>query len=217
MSLMYYSRMRAITNLATLLTASKLSHSSSTVVSVFAAGFEEKIIADDLSLRKPSNYSYLQVRSHAAFMHTLLFESLAQQHAGKMKLIHIFPGLVLGPAFANPELPAWFRLFWRWIFAPLFGRLASVPEEESGARMIGLMASPAYVPYSDKVLPAQDEIVASTKGRNVGGSYALNWDGENRFKVKPYTGLDKDDLRDKVWKHTAEALDVIASGKPFTA
>ena len=207
--------MRAITNLTPLLTKSKTC--PATVVSVFAAGFEERIIPDDLSLCQPANYSYLQARSHVAFMHTLFFESLAKQHAGKMKLIHVFPGLVLGPAFANPELPAWFRLFWRWIFAPLFGRFASVPMEESGARMIGLMDSTAYVPYSDTAAAPPDRMVASTMGPNVGGSYALNWDGENRFKEKPYAGLDKEDLRDKVHKHTIEAMDVIASGKKFTS
>ncbi|OJK05076.1 hypothetical protein ASPACDRAFT_56477 [Aspergillus aculeatus ATCC 16872] len=112
MSLLYYSRMRAITNLLPLLLQSPL---PATIVSVYAAGFEGKLYTDDLSLRNLKLYSYTQARSHMIYMHTWFMEQLAERHRGRLRLVHIFPGLVLGPAFANPELPAWFRGFWRWL------------------------------------------------------------------------------------------------------
>jgi hypothetical protein len=91
MSLMYYSRMRAITKLLPLLLKSKL---PATVVSVYAAGMEGKLYPDDLSLRDQKHYSYLQARSHMNYMHTLFMETLAEQNPGKLSLIHIFPDLV---------------------------------------------------------------------------------------------------------------------------
>ena len=48
MSLMYYSRLRAVLNLVPLLTKSAL---PAAVVSVYAAGMEGKLYPDDLSLR----------------------------------------------------------------------------------------------------------------------------------------------------------------------
>jgi hypothetical protein len=61
---MYYSRMRAITQLLPLLLKSPL---PARVVSVFAAGTEAKLYADDLSLRDLKKYSYLQARQVHSF------------------------------------------------------------------------------------------------------------------------------------------------------
>jgi len=130
MSLLYYSRMKAIINLLPLLIKSNLPAS---IVSVYAAGWEAKFFPDDLSLRQPTRFTYPLARSHMVHMYTLCFEALAAQHAGKLRLAHVFPGLVLGPAFQNPELPAWFRLTMR-VLGPIFGPLVSVPPEECGER-----------------------------------------------------------------------------------
>jgi hypothetical protein len=43
-------------------------------------------------------------------MKTLFFEILAAQNKGKLALMHIFSGLVLGPGFNDPEYPAWFSV-----------------------------------------------------------------------------------------------------------
>jgi hypothetical protein len=73
---------------------------------VYAAGFEAKLFEEDLSLRSLDKYSYPQARSHIIYMKTLFFETLAAQNKGKFALVHIFPGLVLGPGFNDPGYPA---------------------------------------------------------------------------------------------------------------
>ena len=131
MSLMYYSRMRAIVQLQPLLLKSSL---PARIVSVYAAGFEDKLYPDDLSLRDLKLYKYLQARSHMVYMHTLFMETLAEKYSDKLALTHIFPGLVIGPAFYSSENPLWFRIIFR-LLHPLIGRFVTVPRQESGARM----------------------------------------------------------------------------------
>jgi hypothetical protein len=59
MSLMYYSRMRIITKLMPLLLKPDL---PATVMSVYAAGIEQNLFPEDLSLRSPKRYSYAQAQ-----------------------------------------------------------------------------------------------------------------------------------------------------------
>ncbi|KAF2094852.1 hypothetical protein NA57DRAFT_68393 [Rhizodiscina lignyota] len=214
MSLMYYSRMRIIMKLLPLLLKSTL---PARVVSVYAAGIEAKLYPDDLSLRDLSHYSYSQARSHMVYMHTLFLETLAEQHRGKLGgLIHIFPGLVLGPGFSNPELPRWFRIVWHWIFVPLFGRLVTVKPTDCGERMLSL-ASPRYPPRPVDGSKSQktEEIAIGTDGGAGTGVYSLTWNGENNLNAKAYEKFNKDEMRRKVWDHTTKAFDAIEAGKIF--
>jgi hypothetical protein len=212
MSLMYYSRMRIIINLLPLLLKSNL---PAKVVSVYAAGLERKLFPEDLSLRDLTHYSYSQARSHMIYMHTLFMESLAEQNRGKLSLVHIFPGLVLGPGFQNPELPTWFRIVTRWIVIPIFGRLITVPAKESGERMLSL-ASPRYPPRSVDKSKGQEGAVIGTDGNPGSGVYSLTWNGENNLKMKSYENMNKDEMRKRVWDHTTKAFEVIEAGKVFT-
>lgn len=210
MALMYYARIRMILQLKPLLLQSSF---PATVVSVYAGGHEEKLIADDISLRKPENYKYAQARSHVVYMYTLFFEHLARENSGKLSLSHVFPGLVTGPGFYNPQLPLVFRLFWRYFFVPLLSGFVCVPHAECGARMLSLLS--AKYPAASDGEPVQDAI-KSTNGKLGGGSYALGWDGEDTFKPEKYADKDKDALEKLMYSHTTNALDTIASGKVFT-
>lgn len=106
MSLLYYSRIRFISRLASLLTTSTTStlHPSH-VISVYAAGAENMgtFHPNDLSLRgkdakgKPT-YSFANCRTNVVYMTTMMFERLAQQHKGKMALLHVWPKIVITPA-----------------------------------------------------------------------------------------------------------------------
>ncbi|KAH8697882.1 hypothetical protein BGW36DRAFT_407813 [Talaromyces proteolyticus] len=215
MSLLYYSRMRVILRLLPLLLKSNL---PPRVVSVYAAGMEEKLFPDDLSLRDLKRYNYNQARSHMVYMHTLFMEALEQQNAGKIGLVHIFPGLVLGPGFQNPELPSWFRFIWRFIFVPLFGKMLTVPTEESGARMLSL-ASPRYAPKGGADFKKDEGIgglATGTDGTPGSGVYALSWEGESNIKLKAYEKFNKDEMRKKVYDHTMNAFEVTAQGGVFT-
>lgn len=210
MSLLYYSRMRIITKLTPLLLKSI---NSATVISVYAAGMEGKLYSDDLSLRNPKHFSYSQSRSHMCYMHTLFLESMVQQHPGKLSLIHIFPGLVLGPGFNNPELPSWFRTIWRWIVVPVFGRWTVKPDN-SGDLMLSL-ASGRYLPGGKSEAGSEGASVRATNGQAGGGAYSLKSNGESNYKAKAYKKIDKDGLRTKVWEHTNGAFEVIAAGNVF--
>lgn len=212
MSLMYYSRMRAITKLLPLLLKSSL---PATVVSVYAAGIEQKLYPDDLSLRNPARYNYSQARSHMVYMHTLFFEALAEKHPDKLRLIHIFPGVVVGPGFWNPEVPFWMRALLRYVLLPLFGRWITTPPEQCGQRMLTLI-SPSYPRRSLDQPESSTEVVLGTDGTPGSGVYSLGQDGKNNLNAKAYQKFDKDEMRQKIWDHTNRAFEVIESGGVFT-
>lgn len=221
MALMYYSRMRIITNLLPLLLASPL---PATVVSVYAAGMEGKLYPEDLSLRNLKIYSYSQARSHMCYMHTFFFEALAQRHPGKLSLIHIFPGLVVGPGYHSPELPLWFRVLFHGFMMPLFGRWITVKPTESGERMVSLAAGghppgPGSVGTSSLTKDQQQDreavTITGTDGKPGSGVYSLTWSGESNYPVKKYEVLNKEELRTKVWDHTMKAFEVVEKGGVF--
>lgn len=128
--------MRFIVKLIPLLLESTL---PARVVSVFAAGTEDKLLLDDLPLQSPSNYGYFQARSHIVFMTTVFMEWLAEKYKGKLSLTHVFPGLVLTPAFGDPTLPLWFKVI--WLLSSPFTRFIAVPPEEIGNRILFLATS----------------------------------------------------------------------------
>ncbi|KAK8094681.1 hypothetical protein PG997_001366 [Apiospora hydei] len=204
MAILYYSRMRAIQQLTPLLLKSTL---PATVVSVFAAGFEDekKLCREDLSLRDLQRYGYLQVRSHLCYMHSMCMSQLAELHHAEkqLRLIHIFPGLVLTAAFHNPAYPAWFR----------------------GERML-FLASPVLYPAAagddSSRRGTENEkggTVRGMDGRPGSGAYSLDWKGDDTHNQKVYAKLGDEGieaLKAQVWEHTNKAFEVIASGEPFT-
>lgn len=210
MSRFYYSRIAFVTSLMPLVEKSSL---PAAVVSVYAAGMEAKLYADDLSLRDPSHYSYSQARSHAVYMHTLVFEELARRHQGRMRFIHIYPGLVVHEGMGNPSNPWWIRFLFIRVL-PMFR--VDVNLEESGQRMVSL-ASPTYYPAQarDGTAEVDSPAIVGTNGSRGGGSYALTWSGESSYPAKRFASVDKDGLRKKMWDHTSSALEVIRSGGVF--
>ncbi|KAF6809245.1 short-chain dehydrogenase [Colletotrichum sojae] len=210
MARFYYSRIAFITSLTPLVEKSTL---PAVVVSIYAAGMEAKLYADDLSLRDLSHYNYSQARSHAVYMHTLVFEELARRHQGRMRFIHIYPGLVVHEGMGNPSNPWWIRFLFTRVL-PMFG--VDVDLEESGQRMISL-ASPTYYPAQprDGGAEAGSSAIAGTNGGRGGGAYALTWSGESSYPEKKFASLDKEGLRKKMWDHTSSALEVIRSGGVF--
>ncbi|KAM5355120.1 hypothetical protein ACJ41O_001766 [Fusarium nematophilum] len=92
-SLMYFSRIRAVTNLLPLLKNSAASGISSRVISVLGAGNEGKIFEDDLPMR--DNYSLKACSRQAIAMHTLSLEYLARGNP-EVSFLHVYPGPVRG-------------------------------------------------------------------------------------------------------------------------
>jgi hypothetical protein len=204
--------MKAILNMLPLLVQSTI---PATVVSVYASGLEAKLYQDDLSLRNLEHYSYSQARSHMVYLHAVFFEKLAEQNPGKLRLVHIFPGLVQGPSFDGPDNPAWFRFIWKWIVVPVFGRWILVPAEESGQRMLSL-ASPLYPPGGADKSSNQADAMVGMDGKPGSGAYGLTWNGENNTKPTRYAKMDKSEFSKQVWEHTNKAFEVIKAGQVFT-
>lgn len=205
MALLYYSRIRFILRLMPLLHASV--QPSAHVVSVFAGGAEGKIGSGPLPIGTPppNDYGIGSVRKYTTYMKTMMFEALAKQHAGKLSLSHIFPGLVLGPGFRNDDHPTWFKVVF-WFFAPLLRTFFAVPEKECGQRMLYL-ATERYPAKGSTVTDA----ITSSDGVQGGGAYSLHWDNESTAPkiAELYDPLRKDGFEEKVWKHTMDTFDRI--------
>ncbi|KAL9622233.1 MAG: hypothetical protein Q9160_003416 [Pyrenula sp. 1 TL-2023] len=223
MSLMYYSRMRFINRLLPLLLNSVL---PTRIVSIYAAGTEGKLLPNDLSLRDPAHYSYLQARSHITYMTTLFMETLAEQHCGKLSLSHVFPGLVITPAFQSPDIPTWFRLLWR-VFGGLIARLYALAPAECGDRIL-FLSSPRFLAkqageavgsdlQKDTATGAGAEIATGTDGIPGSGAYSVNWNGETISVQKSYRKIDRKDISKLVWTHTTGAFEEIEAGRVFTS
>lgn len=209
MSLLYYSRIRLIMNLMPLLEAAEQSH----VISVYAAGMEGKLYQDDLSLRDPNHYSFMNCRSHVIHMKTLAFEHIAQRHPS-LSLTHIFPGLVIGPGIEDPTLPWWFKVAWR--FAGPFASLMATNPDDAGYTM--LLCVTGICPSRNSQNAASDPKTKrydSTDHVPGGGAYALGSTcDEIAFKVD-YKKLRSEGFQQTVWKHTLKAFDDIATHGRF--
>ena len=231
MSLLYYSRMRLVTQLLPLLLASPL---PARAVSVYGAGKEGKLFPADLSLRDPRHYGFANVRSHVVHMTTLFLEALARRHAGRLSLVHVYPGLVVTEAFDNPSLPTLFKVVWR-LAAPVV-RPFSVPPTECGERILFLASGrfPARQATEDGTAAAattnggggggataagadtRGGIATGSDGTRGGGAYAVNWDGETISTDKAYKKVREANLAGQVWDHTMRAFAEIEAGTVFT-
>ena len=217
MSLLYYSRMRAVLQLLPLLLASSL---PAHIVSVFGPGRDKKIFPDDLSLRDPNNYNFTNMGSHAAYMTTFFFERLAAKYPGQLSLSHYFPSLVMTGAFEDDRLPTWFR----WLFRALTPiiRLAMVPEMECGQRVMFHTSSrfPPRQSNSTEEAPRRvgnsDVVATSSDGVVGGGAYRTNWNGEPVPTGKAYEKLREEGISERCWNHTIKAFEEIEAGNGFT-
>ena len=209
MARFYYSRMASITKLLPLLLKSSL---PATVISVYAAGMEAKLYVEDLSLRQPSHYSYFQARSHIVYMHTGFFEELAKRYPEKLRLVHIFPGLVVHKGMYSKDNPWWLRFAFTKVL-PFFGLNMSL--EEVGHRMIALASTSIYPALTPGETANLTGAVRGTDGEPGSGAYALNEKGDSAYSAKRYANVDRQDLREKVWSHTNLALKQIRAGGRF--
>ncbi|KAK0108526.1 hypothetical protein ONS95_003331 [Cadophora gregata] len=215
-SLHYYSRMRFVTQLLPLLLNSTHPRGAH-ITSIYAAGMEATLHANDLSLRQPTNYTFATVRSHVAYMTTLFFESLVQRHPGKLVATHVFPGLVITPGMYLAGYPFWFRVL-RGVFGGLgVMRLVSMGSGEAGSRMVWTMAGEEFVCNGDGKVDGKggQGIMAGTDGVKGGGAYAVGRLGDVIETEKAYKEVRKGDLKDRVWKYTWNAFEVIERGEVF--
>lgn len=210
MVLLYYSRMRMINNLMTLLTESTIT-TGARVISVYAAGKgAAKMRSDDLSLTKdPSQYTFMRSQAHCVHMKTMYFEHLAKAHEGKLSLSHIFPGIVVTPNYEHPSFPWWFKALWT-LLGGLIKMFAGIAPDESGERMLYL-AGPNFPARSAAV--KSDSPAVATDGVVGGGAYSLNEKDEVNDILKTYEPLRKEGFERQVVEHTDAVFAAIDAGK----
>lgn len=218
---MFYSRMRFVTNLLPLLRVSSL---PAHVVSIFGAGLEKNLPnwqPSNLSLRGlDRGYSMSACRTHVIVMTTFFFERLAEQNAGKLSLVHQFPGLVITPAFVNPDHPWWFKLIWT-IVSPVIHLIRPViSADETGERVL-FLCSDKYPPKNQDeaahyaTTPDGLAIATSTDGVRGHGAYSVWSTGDTNDVEATYAPLRRDAMAEKIGRHVDEAFAVIASGQRF--
>jgi len=241
-SLLYYSRLRAIFALTPLLHAS--THPSAHIISIYAAGMSDPLHPDDLTLRQPGHYGFRTSRGHAVAMTTLAFEKMAggasvdvlsasqcdsadqahdqqsqRQHKTPLSFCHNYPGLVITPAFTNPDQPTWFKRTWA-IVGPVLARVMALKPEESGMRTLYMagLRYPGRNESGDEVGKGKD-VLGGTDGNLGSGAYGVNWNGEavsiwgNDEWAKK--GVVKEEFKEKVWEHTRRVMDAVGRGKRF--
>ncbi|KAI1630437.1 hypothetical protein EDD37DRAFT_619589 [Exophiala viscosa] len=218
-SLLYHSRMKFVVNLLPLLRGSDF---PAHVISVFGAGKEGDLHLDDLSLRGIKVRGLTNVRSHTVYLHTFFMEYLAAQNPGKLSLVHVYPGLVMTPAFKNPGVPIWFKAIWT-VITPVTKLLTTSPAE-AGERIL-FLASPLRFPargateQSTATKGGEIEVgVAKGSDGKVGsGAYAVEISGEAVENEKAgYKKYRKEGVGEKLVAYTLKAFEVIKSGKVFT-
>ena len=140
LAFLYYSRMRFIHNLLPLLLASAAPGAH--IVSVFGAGLEKlnRWHSDDLTLRQPGNFNVQTRGTHSTIMTTLFMERLVSNLNGRLSFTHVFPGLVVTPAFGSESHPWWFKLVCFFLL-PILSRTIAVSGEETGERMLFFASS----------------------------------------------------------------------------
>lgn len=216
-SLLYYSRMRFITKLLSILLASRL---PARVISVYGPGRDSTFVPDDLSLRSPKNYGFMNSGSHAAYLTTFFMEYLATQHPGKLALVHYFPGLILGDVFMDPTFPLWFRTIFKYGMPLIKLSPMTLSGDECGARTL-FNASSRFPPRLPDGKPAEVKdvgpigVAESSDGILGGGAYRVNYNNEQVATGSQYKKLREGGWLDKCVKHTFKAWEEIEAGRVF--
>ncbi|KAF2711765.1 hypothetical protein K504DRAFT_374009 [Pleomassaria siparia CBS 279.74] len=124
------------------------------------------------------SYGITSVRRNTTFMKTFSFEELAEKNAGKISFVHIYPGLVDGPAFYTDANPPWMRILWR-VMKPLVSWYMT-SEKDCGDVMV-------------------------TQRELGGGAYAVGQRGDESERVS-WSKVRKNDTTENVWDHTMKIL-----------
>ncbi|KAL4940627.1 hypothetical protein BDV06DRAFT_230221 [Aspergillus oleicola] len=188
----YYSRMRFIHNLLPLLKVSE----SPRVISILLAGFEIEL--EDGKLEIPAPRSSVHDVKHAATMTSLAIEHLAVEHPS-VSFLHVWPGVVKTKLLDKG---------WGWLGAGILWLLLwpfSITREQSGEYNTYLSTSSAYPPLELK--ESQDtsgKAESYVKSELGGGSYILDYKGDNSANSKLMAGYRAKGYAHKTWTHTLD-------------
>ncbi|KAL8715365.1 MAG: hypothetical protein Q9220_000698 [cf. Caloplaca sp. 1 TL-2023] len=208
LSLRYYSRLRFIENLLPLLSSSP----DPRVVSVLAAGMENKIFEDDMDLKH--NYGVIKCAHHGTTMTTLAFEHLAKENP-TVAFVHVYPGFVKTEIQRN-MFPWPFSTLYTYILEPLLSFIA-ITLSECGDRQLFHATSSRYPPktptqaQAGAPVPSKIAVADGSDGIRGSGCYIV---GQTSDIAPSGTGKIMRDYRErglpeKVWKHTVEIFDQV--------
>ncbi|EJD39534.1 NAD(P)-binding protein [Auricularia subglabra TFB-10046 SS5] len=195
MTTRYYSRLRALEQLAPLLAAG-----AGRVLSVLAGGMEGPLRENDLDLRAPGAWSFWNASVHAATMGTLALERFARANPG-LSIVHSFPGPVETPGLER---------------APKFGMSPpnAISQADGGALALFLAISDRYAVHPGLV-PVPDGLDNAKK--TSGGIFLVDAKGESVDNERVLADMRARSVDDIVWKHTqnvfANCATKVASSK----
>lgn len=213
-AVIYYSKIRFAVNLLPLL---KSAPGLRRVVSVFAAGLEGKIVADDLDGNKSSLIAH---RDNVASMLTLAMVKLSED-APQVSWVHDFPGFVESGLWESA--PGLLGVVVRTVVWAL-GRFFYMDPEECGLRQLFMATSARFPPAGSSAAAAAaagedttasgvglvDDltVVTALNGKPGGGIYSVNEHGDTipDKKVAMLRRYMTDGTKDVVWRHTMETF-----------
>ncbi|KAG5754857.1 hypothetical protein H9Q69_004543 [Fusarium xylarioides] len=211
----YYSRMLIITHLLPLLSAAAADPSNAygpRVVNISGAGKESsKIFLDDLALKAPGHFGFVNYLIHTATMTTLTMRRLAEDPANKdVVLIHHFPGAVGTDIMKNRDsragswLDSWIGTVIMSIVAKLM-KLLSTTVEQAGEKCLYLSTSAAYGGKGVPLSEGQER--ALTLNRKPSGSlFSINEKLEPIWNDKVLGELEDKHAPEVVWRWTEDVL-----------
>ena len=210
LSLRYYSRMRLVDKLRPLL----LCADTPRIVSIFAAGHENRFFQDDLSLR--THYGIFNSISQVSVMTAFFFEQFVAQYPS-ISCLHVYPGLVKTAEFENSSFPGWLKWLFKWVILPLLTPWC-ISVEECGERNLFHATSERYMALSgafqpervngSSTAPVEAKPAIGINGQVGSGVYAVNSDGEViRSCEKKYHNWRNKNYGIAIWEHTMKAFE----------
>jgi NAD(P)-dependent dehydrogenase (short-subunit alcohol dehydrogenase family) len=196
-SIRYYARMRFVVNLLPLLNAAPAPR----VVSVLAGGQEGTIFPEDLSLKDPAHYSFINAAVAGATYMTLFFEQLQKQQP-KISFVHAFPGFVRTNLFNDSQnLPWAARFLVNWMILPVVGRFVALSPEQSGARMVYAATTSRFAAAA---VDGVDAAAVGSNGETQSGVYTLNEKSDTVHNDGALVPLRESGADKKIYEHTME-------------
>ena len=198
-SLEYYSRILFILQLLPLFAKGEAPR----VVSVLSGGFERGVInVDDIDLKRPGNFRFLQAQSQYGELNTVTIDKLAIDNP-HVTFIHSWPGWVntgnVRRTFTDPNsIIIWVVCL---ILEALIA-LISIRDEDSGQRHLFQCTSAAFGGYG---IPWKGKPGVTSHGKEADGLFLVNYkcDCTPNAKVVPVL---REKAQRKVWDHTQGVL-----------
>ncbi len=181
-------------------------------MSIHGAGKEGHLNEDDLELKH--TFTMQNAAMHTSTMNTLALEEVAATHP-TISCVHVFPGLVITPAFAtfSEDWPLPLRVLFRRVVLPLM-KIFTTSLPESGQRHLFHATSARFPPAGVKDPPGAGvarppgvEVARGADWKDGSGCYLLSYDGEAIGDKKLLDDYRQRGMGKKIWQHTQEVFD----------